>query len=242
MFNPFTMRFNLILSLILFLNPFGSFSQTLRKMTINALGNSGIQNQKVSLCYELEIIKYAKYQEEKKLRQLFMGIGFGAQNYNTYQPPTLGTNFVAHANGLHMLFSINLVSTNPKIWKPQQFKNSFLTFRIGINQFNSVKAYFNNYGNNGFVDSDDVFNPRCNSVDYEVLIGRLYKLNSYNYLKLGYTFGIRYGSVTGIRYHHGKLNPNDTRFREMLFPCIFGICVGYQFQFGKVSSLKNKRI
>lgn len=240
MVKTFNILHYLCLGLILYIFPLKSFSQPLRKMAINASGDAGFQQQKLSLGYEKEIFKYSRHLQENEIRQIFMGLGFGVQNYNTLQNFYLPPGLVVHAYGYNISLFLTMASTEPKILKPQKRKHNFITFRVGINEFSNVRAYYQNYDQSGYSDIDKVYNPKCNSFDYEILMGRLIKLNSHNYLRLGLNAGIRVGHVSGVRYHHGILNPNDPRFREMLSPFILNLSLGYQFQFGKLSKIKKK--
>lgn len=220
---------------ILFLNSVKSVGQSLRNMAVFSSFEAGIIQQKLNLGYAIRVANFSNYENEKVKSQLFIGIGFGIQSYRSFSVPYVPPSFVLVTKGHNLSLSITNAVVKPKRRHPEKYKTKFLTFRVGLNKFDKINAYYRNYDNSGWTGFNDVLDDtKCNSLDFELMFIRLFKLNSYNYIRLGMNTGIRIGEISGIRYRGSMSNPNASKIRENLDPFILNFSLGYQIHFGHI--------
>jgi hypothetical protein len=215
---------------ILILFSVNSNSQALRKSMITAQVSGGGLQQKVDLGFHYSICKFY-FDSAIRKHQLFLGMGIGSTDFQAKGLDMFDPDFIMIANGAHLGFTLTKFSTTSKMSKKKKYRS--VSVKYSINRFYNVNSHFNNYDKGGnYYDSDSVYNAKCNSSDLELNINRLIKINPNNFFQFGWYVGLRFGKTSGIRYSHGKFDPNSKGFSMPLKPLIFGFSFAYQVNFG----------
>ncbi len=128
--------------------------------------------------------------------------------------------------------SLNNFVTKPQLFDKTKVKYKLYTLKIGLNRFGQMppRDYqdIENYTGHIYITDRQV-----ESFDIELMNARMLKLNSNNFIKMGYYFGLRIANYSYTQTTIKDSISTTVKQNDALAPFIFGFSLGYQFNFGK---------
>lgn len=197
--------------------------QYLKPNSITLEPNAGFKQQQVNLFYRHSIGKFQSDSFTKRNNQIFLGVGVGSINFRY-------NNSLSKGSQLNFSFTNVMIRTNEK--EENEIGYRYIGIKVGINRFNEMKIReYDDYVNyTGHIFLTD---RQIKSTDIELNMGRLVKLNSQNFIKVGCYIGARIAN-----YYYTETtqkNMNTTSKNIVIYniaPFILGVSLGYQINFG----------